>query len=1678
MLPDAIGRAMANDVLTSKEETGFFEGKGIRIDKTGMAEFYDKMLVRLMNKFGKPWRSTVSDAEVMTKDVPSAWSEEYPTRGEPEPATWETVHSMPITPEMQESIIALGMPFLGTEKEGTGAKTLLGFFEAIEKEQTVKLKAKLKQLTGGTQITAGVDLSILSPIVTIGAVKIAKLVISGVHQSSELYSRWRDAMAKDLPGFMSQATANLKELFNLSLLRAIRTTPTLDVEGKRVSYSDVAQVADLAETTVEEQVKAFEDGGFEVVRDDPLLPGVEMPTEAAETKVAEAPFALTGEAATRTPVEPGLFEQMQEDAEETMAEAMKRLGDPTRLHALVDPTEAAKILLALTQWSVGYLGARFQETGKYLSESEFMQVLREEWGDLLEQLSDYENEIAALYKDALGKATMDRPSAGPAVSETQTLLDLAEAQRTGEDKRTGEEQRREMIQPLELPEMISLVRELLGRPDKEIIAIVKRLRGKAGTLGTFSPKRQRITLLADLFETGKEPGQAIELARVLAHEIGHVVDWLEEGQLSRGNLIGRLRKLKNHMKGTFVSQEGTIITNAELRKELIEFSAKWRPWPDNPSPAYKRYRNSAVELYADAISGILVNPGVFSTYAPKFYRQFFKELKAAPEIERAFFDIQALLGGIREDMLDAVNINIVRGYRRSFEVIMEASEAMAARVKAMQWDVWTWMRVAFVDNNAAMIDRIVKTMKRLGRHAVSEDFDIRHLLSARSYIGSITKAFSDEYFQPILTALVKSTLNDNRFGHHAWEVFGMALEFERMTEGDRGGIANPHGLSGARAQEQYDHMIETFRRGPDGEFIPMTKEEQVFLREQIQLLRTAVNTVTEKAHQAGLYSDEMYEQMMANPAYATFRVVEHMDKALDARVHHQVGTIQAVANPADSTMMKTLLVLQAVERQKIKSAGLRFLNKFFADEVKAAPISTVNGVPVPQPPTSPLDKVTWGLVKYYEKGKVKGVWVDLYVAQSLNNDSIGHQNAAIKILEKMNNTWFRPMFTTANLGFQGYNLIRDFFRFWKAMSHRGLRGGKRRSVSVFKAVRLYWGARTVGRVRAYGLPTEGRRRAFGLLKKGKPPTERQLAAFEELQGSYQGRILSATMANIGRGFEPGAGNIQDAEMERLLKQGGMLSPEPEKRSIIPRAIVGYANWVSSIGDFVETLPKAAAIHHFTVDRSIADLTEQERAFIRERVGSPDFLAGGTWKPLTNNLFLFSNAIIQGWRSDIKTMTESETRSGYLWKTARMTVLPKVMMMAATLGWWGKADDDDEEMWDKLKDAGFWGTVGATVGGVPGLIAGGIFGVAAGDMRPVDRYKKQLSDFMRSVPAYAKTNFFIIPMMRTDTGEVMHLRLPQDDTGRVIGAITWNMLRGGLMAGDIEVWKTVQAVAAYTSGQVPTAIPVFGFLADVTAVLKGENPYDPFRQRGVFSREEMLLQEGYGRWKRLKTLISYEFRQMGFGQIMSKARWFSKPSEGPDAPGVLQRIFEAPLAYNVLGRFVRFSSYGEEEATDREAQIANAPVVERRNRIRDEITVALKNVLETSLNQREGAIFNQLDEAISRLEEEAPDLFSDGMLAAQRNSMERALRERIALNTGEHQHFFRAFDSLARNSLKVGYLHRMVDAARKRGTEEEFDVFYRALQGTTLLSEDVMESFNRRRNEPFESIGRRSGDPQP
>ena len=175
---------------------------------------------------------------------------------------------------------------------------------------------------------------------------------------------------------------------------------------------------------------------------------------------------------------------------------------------------------------------------------------------------------------------------------------------------------------------------------------------------------------------------------------------------------------------------------------------------------------------------------------------------------------------------------------------------------------------------------------------------------------------------------------------------------------------------------------------------------------------------------------------------------------------------------------------------------------------------------------------------------------------------------------------------------------------------------------------------------------------------------------------------------------------------------------------------------------------------------------------------------------------------------------------------------------------------------------------------------------------------ELKKLMDSISNYDKTNFFVIPFGRDDKGRAMYFRLPINDSDRLLGAIFWQALG---KEGD-NITDKIQTVIESLTEPFPNLSPAFKSGRNILDYATGKNIWDSWYQSKVFTDEEMAI----GGVKKFTKLFFYVFQNLGGSIALPKYR------EDDEERSNMQKAVEAPVAYGILGRFLRYSNKGDRE----------------------------------------------------------------------------------------------------------------------------------------------------------------------
>ena len=367
--------------------------------------------------------------------------------------------------------------------------------------------------------------------------------------------------------------------------------------------------------------------------------------------------------------------------------------------------------------------------------------------------------------------------------------------------------------------------------------------------------------------------------------------------------------------------------------------------------------------------------------------------------------------------------------------------------------------------------------------------------------------------------------------------------------------------------------------------------------------------------------------------------------------------------------------------------------------------------------------------------------------------------------------------------------------------------------------------------------------------------------------------------------EPRGEAVADDAFERMLLRFGMnpTSWRDENLSVGKR-LVELWNWYKRQGQINERAVKIAGMMY--LDEHFPKMPEViKQRLVHEQSGSPNFLQRPRGGPIIDMFALFYNPWKEGLRSEYRAWTldqDSFKPGGNKGKTAR-----------------GRSA---AEMFAK------WALYTAPLAIVAWMFENDKFeGLLPEDQR------KRLRDMYRSISEYDKTNYHVIPIMWADEAQkkVLYVRLPLEEGER---------LQNGILRKALTDGEGGQGILSFAGGQLPGENPVLQTArAWFTFKVTGQNPYDPFRGRNILRDD--VFEAGQGD----AALAKWSANQLGAGLVVR----FSDDSLYDPPKTAVEKILNAPVVSNLIGRWVKVSNRGYFER----AQAAGEPVRQERAELR-------------------------------------------------------------------------------------------------------------------------------------------------
>jgi len=1080
------------------------------------------------------------------------------------------------------------------------------------------------------------------------------------------------------------------------------------------------------------------------------------------------------------------------------------------------------------------------------------------------------------------------------------------------------------LRPVQSPELVRLAQDLGMDVRARNLGATRR-----GVFVGIGPGRIAVTRA--LFELGNEH----QLAATLAHEIGHGVDWAPEGTLRRGNILGRVATLNEFLKTTLPRnplqgletilsskdrqklrraaerQAGArppkdevadleawkeevsrvyaekiveeieargLISRDDLHAELLSLSQEWRPLEGMISDAHLAYRMSSREIYADAISVLLNNPGLLEARAPNFYKLFFDYLDRKPAVKEAYLGLQELLSrgeaAVAARQRTATVDGFVTGEQALREALRQDQDAVAHphgfRARLMQEAVdrgfWigkevdrlrargvrispdldprvAWEEANWADNEHALtsnsvFEAVVRpvTAAGLDLNALGELLKYERIaggLGARAILQMRLGELGPDAYRTMVGHAEDMARRLAR-GEHGADILAAMdarglpsdlideIRQNRLDAGTRSEIANPAAES--------PESVQALLRGLEASMRP---EQWQALRGAAEAFRSIIYDKMRQGVEAGIINRHTFDTTItANKSwYATFRGLDHIDEHVTPFIRRAVGSLGDVENPFYTSLLKMLSMNNVMLRNRAKLLARDTFMEHTPESFRRAETYHTGAQLEVRPPVRGLERL-----EIWENGRRVSYDTDPYIAAAFEQITPAQVGAITKTMDLFWKSIY-PFIIKYNPGFQLFtNPIRDFGRTSRNFRAITGRGGK-----------LYMAREYL--------------RAFG--------TARDFVAGDMNNPTVRAMMEAKAIGMPMEGYGQSAG--ESTGWNDILERYRIMTPAEQTR--FGRVAMAIPHAIQRAGAVFEAIPKVAAFQALTRDLRMTD--REAATTIRRYIGTPDFKVKGSHGGVHNVWVPFLNIFLQGYRGDFQLATRPTTRGGY-WMQYLMHNGSRAMLIgAATAGVFG----------DKIKE---------------------LFG---------------------GVSEYDRSNYDVVPIGYQAGGEhgrkTIYLRLPRDEASRVLSGAVYKLTKLAADAAQGEAvspGRVAKDIFAIGAGVVPSFSPVIDMTRAWSDYLRGAPPVDVFRNRPIVPDRQWAA----GGWASLKPMLQWTIGKTGVLNIVGY---------NPDADTTTEAVV---AGVPVLKSLLKISDYGYTEAQRDQQQAKTEAHAQARVRYADEV----------------------------------------------------------------------------------------------------------------------------------------------
>jgi len=1039
--------------------------------------------------------------------------------------------------------------------------------------------------------------------------------------------------------------------------------------------------------------------------------------------------------------------------------------------------------------------------------------------------------------------------------------------------------------------------------------------------------------------------------KVLTHEIAHWVDHMPDHMINeRGNILGRLgvfvkflkqsmnqdpagphtisKQDRNHLRSearkrvrasgmpttapgfnqevnrvfnemkNIRMRESGIITRADVMEELRDFIAWWRG-----TETMEEYFEDPAEMYAEAISGYLLNPAELGRRAPITHGLIEAYIDGKPEIKKMWDKLQA-------DIASGQHIEDRDRWLR--EAFAEGERAKSVRERLSQPET-----KQKVDAMRMFFDKKYGPIyHRAGKIGADVQAQLKERIAKFRYRGNFMERWAQSVNLMVLRHLTDHNLT--------WEDLGVYMFHYRVIhEGadtmDRGrsNKANP----GANDPSTSSESLRKLRRDLGAERFEKLEETRRRFRGLYE------QQVLKPLRELKVLDPELMEYLESNEAYATFLVhrgeQDAIEKAINARygktvgtgIMAQHGTFQKIQNPASATMEKGMQLIDMAYRNHAIQGMVEMLEPVHLDEIEEAEYTWDRGRKIPEI----ADNANRKTVMFLKEGELKAYHVPAALADAWRS-SDDSANIVFRAANKFLSRPLKSMYVQWNYGLWPILWIKDIQAYKRYMPSTSKYGDAHYFRHLPRAIRA---ARSMSR----GDPNADALRA---MEQGLTISDSNFMGFLNEREAHK-RILkryNQTPAERLKTHEEADGFLK-------MMWGNLMRGK---------------NSYLRIGQTFERTTKIAGMLY--MEENFTQMPEYQRnQIVRQFAGSPDFLESPTGQPILDIMMLFYNpwklGMQQNWDSaDIQlgkaagelrnkqfgaAFKSAMPRSRWAVQQLKYTVLPIMIMEGIKFGWFT---------------------------GLLTMLFGGDEEKAKEYEQMARSRSKYNSMFGLDIPlAWADKEY----------REVFSFRLPFAEGQRVTAMATWNIMQdlGPLVkkqlsgeevplrdeAGEpFNFFDQFPELLTLAGTDAPGPTPALNLVNVWTDFyLRGQNPVDSRTNYQVLDYHEARA----GGWYAAPKLLKYSWNQTG-GSLIGRFD-LHDDLESQDESSI-EKLLNAPIISTTFGRVIKKSNRGlydtVKPAADAAARQQSRDYLDLKEAMREGRTPELRNQYDVDTYRRE------------------------------------------------------------------------------------------------------------------------------